>query len=108
ESKEDRALDADDFDVPHQTTSLTDRLLVLTNRIAERVTAKHPDVLLGMLAYSKYTRPPVREKVHPSIVPQIAPITYSRAHPISDETVPGNKDLRALIEGWGKKAKQTS
>ena len=108
DSKEDQALDANDFDTPHQCISITDRLLVLNNRIAERVTAKHPDVLLGMLAYSKYTRPPVREKVHPNLVPQIAPITYARYHPISDESVPGNKDLRALIEGWGKKAKQTS
>lgn len=108
ESKEDRAIDAGDFDTSAQMTAITDRLMVLCNRVADKVSKKHPDVLFGMLAYVHYTRPPVREKVHPNIVPQIAPITYSRAHPISDEGVPGNKELRAIIEGWGKKAKMTS
>jgi hypothetical protein len=108
ESPQDKALDAGDFDSTHQQTSITDRLLVLTNRVATKVSAKHPDVLFGMLAYAQYTRPPVREKVHPNIVPQIAPITYSRAHPMTDDRVPGNRDLRYLIEGWGKKARMTS
>ncbi len=108
ESPQDKALDAGDFDNTHQQTSITDRLMVLCNRVATKVSAKHPDVLFGMLAYAQYTRPPVREKVHPSIVPQIAPITYSRAHPMTDDRVPGNKDLRYLIQGWGKKAKMTS
>lgn len=108
ESKDDRALDASDFDAANQTVSLSDRLMVLCNRVAKRVTSQHPDLLFGMLAYAQYTRAPVREKVHPSIVPQIAPITYTRAHPLTDDAVPGNKDLRALIEGWGKKARMTS
>ena len=42
---------------------------------------------------STYTRPPVREKVHPSIVPQIAPITFSRAHPMTDDGEPNNKTI---------------
>ncbi|WP_020475922.1 DUF4838 domain-containing protein [Zavarzinella formosa] len=108
ESKEDKALDAGDIDPTFQQTALADRLMVLTNRVAGKVATKNPDVLFGMLAYAQYTRPPVREKVHPSIVPQLAPITYSRAHPMTDDRVPGNKDLRYLIEGWGKKSKMTS
>lgn len=108
DSPEDKALDADDFDPTCQMTSLTDRLLVVANRIAERVTARHPDLLFGLLAYVQYTRPPLRETPHPNIVPQIAPITYSRAHPMSDDRVPGNRDLRYVVEGWGKKAKATS
>jgi len=108
ESPEDKALDAGDFDATCQMPALTDRLLVLANRIAEKVAAKEPDLLFGMLAYVQYTRPPLRERVHPSIVPQIAPITYTRAHLFTDDRVPGNQELRALIEGWGKKAKATS
>lgn len=108
ESPEDRALDAGDRDETIDSVSMTDRFLVLCNRIAARVTKKHPDVLFGMLAYATYTRPPVREPVHPNIVPQIAPITYSRAHPMTDDRVPGNEGLRFLIEGWGKKAKMVS
>jgi hypothetical protein len=82
--------------------------MVLCNRVAQKVTAKYPDELFGMLAYVNYTRPPVREKVHPNIVPQIAPITYSRAHPMTDDRVPGNIALRHAIEGWGKAARMIS
>jgi hypothetical protein len=108
ESAADRALDAGDFDTTVQTNSITDRLLVFVNRIAARVNARQPDLLFGVLAYVQYTRPPVREKVNPSVVPQIAPITYSRSHPMNDDRVPGNAELRAIVEGWGKKAKRTS
>ena len=107
-SAADKALDAGDFDTTCQMTSLTDRMLVIANRIAARVNAKLPDVLFGMLAYVQYTRPPVRETPHANIVPQIAPITYSRAHPMDDDRVPGNKDLRYIVEGWGRKAAATS
>lgn len=108
ESADDKAIDATDYDTTVQTTSITDRLMVLTNRVAAQVTRRHPDALFGVLAYVQYTRPPVREKVHPSVVPQIAPITYSRSHPMNDDRVPGNKDLRYLVQGWGKAARQTS
>jgi hypothetical protein len=108
ESADDRAIDAGDFDPTFQGVSITDRLMVLTNRVAERFGQQHPDVLFGVLAYVNYTRPPVREKVHPNVVPMIAPITYSRAHPMTDDRVPGNKDLRYLVEGWGKASEKTS
>jgi hypothetical protein len=108
ESKDDTALDAGDFDPVFQKVSKTDRLMVLCNRVAGKVAARDPEVLLGVLAYADYTRPPVREKVHPNLVPQLAPITYSRAHPMTDDRVPGNQALRYLVEGWGKKARMTS
>jgi hypothetical protein len=108
ESKQDQAIDAGDFDTTSQSVSLTDRLVVICNRIADRVTKKYPDVLFGMLAYGPTTRPPVREKVHPNVVPQLAPITYSRAHPMTMDEVPDNKELRHLVEGWGQAAKMTS
>ena len=104
----DAALDAGDFDPTFQGVSMTDRLMHVANQVAEKVTTKEPDVLLGLLAYARYTRPPLRESVHPRIVPQIAPITYSRAHPMTDDRVPGNTQLRDLVEGWGKKARMTS
>ncbi len=108
ESKDDKALDAGDFDPSMGVPSITDRLMVLCNRVATRVNAKHPDVRFGLLAYVNYFRPPVREKVNPSIVPQIAPINFSRRHPMTDDAVPHNKELRQVIEGWGKAATETS
>ncbi len=108
ESEEDRRLDAGDFDPTFQTVSLTDRLMVLCNRIVGEVVKHHPDTLFGMLAYVQYTRPPVREKLHPNLIPQIAPISYDRAHPIPDERAPNNVEYRKLIEGWGKASPRVS
>jgi hypothetical protein len=108
DESDDAKLDAGDFDPANQTVSKTDRLMVLCNRVAKAVTGNHPQVKFGVLAYVDYTRPPVREKVHPSVVPQVAPITFSRAHPMTDDGEPNNRDLRALVEGWGRAAPATS
>lgn len=108
DESEDPSFDAGDIDPMFGEPSLTDRLMILCNRIAEQVTAKHHDMLFGMLAYVNYTRAPVREKMHPNIVPVIAPITYSRAHPLSDDREPNNKVLRELIAAWGQAASKTA
>jgi len=99
----DKALDAGDWDPTMNQVSITDRYIHFCNAIAERVTKKHPNVLLGFLAYVQYTRPPVREKVHPNLVPEIAPITYCRAHSMLDNCQ-SRQIIRPIVEGWGKKA----
>lgn len=104
---EDPKIDADDLDPVHGCVSITDRLMLLCNRVAGHVTGKYPDLLFGVIAYINYTRAPVREKVHPNVVPVIAPITYSRAHPVTDDRDPNNKALREAILGWGKAARHT-
>jgi hypothetical protein len=108
DSDADKALDAGDFDESMQAVSLSDRLVWACNRIARRVNAKYPHIKFGMLAYVPYSRPPVREKVDSHIIPQIAPITFSRAHPMNDDRVPNNKDLRYIVEGWAKASPKTS
>ncbi|MBI3461884.1 MAG: DUF4838 domain-containing protein, partial [Planctomycetes bacterium] len=102
DESDDTKFDAGDFDEAAQAVSKTDRLMVLANRVAEAVKPKYPQVQFGILAYADFIRPPVREKVHPNVVPEIAPITFSRAHPMSDDGEPNNKSLRYLVEGWGK------
>jgi hypothetical protein len=108
DESDDAKFDAGDFDPSLQTVAKADRLMVLCNRVAATVAAKHPQVKFGVLAYVDYTRPPVREKPHPAIVPQIAPITFSRAHPMNDLGEPNNGSLRHLVEGWGKVVPATS
>jgi hypothetical protein len=108
DESDDKKFDAGDFDRSAGVVSKTDRLMVLANRVATKVTAKHPNVLFGILAYADYFRPPVREKLHPSVIPELAPITYSRAHPMSDDGEPNNKALRSIVEGWAKVAPRTS
>lgn len=100
----DTELDAGDWDPTVNGISLTDRLLVLANRVAENLKPDQPALRLGLLAYVSYTRPPVREKVHPSVVPVIAPITYCRSHPLSDDACPGARELRSNIIGWSERA----
>ena len=99
---DDLKLDAGDWDSSIMQVSITDRQLWVCNRIIERVNQKHPGIRYGMLAYGPSTRPPLREAPHPQLVPQIAPITFRRAHPMTDDRVPDNKALRDLIEGWAK------
>lgn len=108
ESADDRALDAGDFDTTFQTVSLTDRILVFYNRIVRRALKECPDLHFCALAYVQYTRPPVRETPHERLVVQIAPITYSRAHPMDIVSVPDNDALNYIVEGWGKKSKAVS
>lgn len=108
DESDDTKFDAGDFDPSLQTVAKADRLMVLCNRIAAAISPKYPDVKFGVLAYVDYTRPPVREKPHPAIVPQIAPITFSRAHPLNDPGEPNNKSMQHLVEGWGKVVPATS
>jgi hypothetical protein len=108
DSTDDLRIDAGDWDPTMPGFSHTDRLVWFCNRIAERVVAKHPDVTFGMLAYRNYNRPPVREKLHPSIVPQIAPLSYSRAHPWTDDGEPNNETMRYIVRGWAQAAARVS
>lgn len=104
-----KALDAGDWDVSLGEMSITDRYIHFCNQIAGRVTAKYPDVLFGFLAYVQYTRPPVRETLHPNLVPQIAPITYCRAHTtLQGDLCPSRHEIKPIVEGWGKKAHRLS
>jgi hypothetical protein len=103
-----KALDAGDWDPTMNQVSLTDRYVHFCNEIAERVTKKYPNVLFGFLAYVQYTRPPVREKLNPNLVPEIAPITYCRAHAMTDAICPSRQQIKYIVDGWGKVSKQIS
>lgn len=59
--------------------SLTDRMVWFWNQLATRITAKHPDALLTVYAYSAYLAPPVREKLHPNLVVGFVGMNYRRA-----------------------------
>jgi hypothetical protein len=105
ECEECKALDSGDWDDSMSIPSITDRYINFCNRVAERVTRKHPDVKLGFLAYVQFTRPPKREKLHPALIPQLAPITYCRAHTLDDPTCESRQQIGMLLEGWGKVSK---
>ncbi|MBI2805454.1 MAG: DUF4838 domain-containing protein [Planctomycetes bacterium] len=100
-----KKLDTGDWDPSMSRESITDRYVHFANQIAASVAKKHPDVKLGFLAYVQFTRPPLREKLHPALIPQLAPITYCRAHALDDPTCESRAQIRGLLEGWGKVSK---
>jgi len=102
----DTEFDAGDFDETNNRISKTDRLIYSCNAIAEMVCERYPNLLLGLSVYADYTRPPVREKIHPNIIPVIAPITYNRHRPMTAEGHPAGKSLLNLVESWGSRVNQ--
>ena len=53
--------------------ALTDRMVWYWNQIAERVTRVHPEALFLVEAYSSWSTPPVRERLHPNLVVRYVP-----------------------------------
>ena len=56
-----------------EAPSLTDRYVHYWNAVAERVTEVHPEALFTIDAYSAYSLPPVREKLHPNLFVRYVP-----------------------------------
>lgn len=102
DESDDTKWDAGDRDPVMNTPAITDRYVKFCNLVAAKVAAKYPDVKLGFLAYVQYTQPPLREKLHPNLVPMFAPINYCRAHAMTDAHCPSRRRVRGMIEGWGK------
>ncbi len=53
--------------------ALTDRMVWYWNQIAQRVARVHPDLLFLVEAYSCWSTPPVRERLHPNMVLRYVP-----------------------------------
>ena len=86
--------------------SVTDRLILLANRIAERIGKKYPNVKFGILVYVNYSMPPKKHNVHPNIIPTIAPIDFNRHHPMTWPGHPNETWLYDMVTGWGKVSKR--
>lgn len=85
--------------------SVTDRLVLLINRVAERVVKKYPDIRMGYIVYVNYSMPPARyRKLHPNAIPVIAPIDFNRAHPMTWAEHPNGSLLHDMLKGWAEVA----
>ncbi len=82
--------------------SITDRLILLANRMLEQITEKHPDVHLELLGYVNHSMPPERYEPHSNIFWTIAPIDFNRHHPMTWPDHPNEFWLREMVEGWGE------
>jgi len=56
---------------------LTDRYVHFFNAVTEQIVAKHPDVWVTADAYSLYSSPPVKAKLHPNIAIRYVGVTYT-------------------------------
>ncbi len=78
----------------------TDPLIGFYNKVIETVELKYPGRKYGFLAYMNYLPAPVTVKVHPSLVPVVAPIEQCPRH------VPGSGQcwqrdaLMKAMQGW--------
>jgi hypothetical protein len=75
-----------------EVPALTDRFVHYWNAVVERVTKVVPDQLFLVEAYSYYSDPPTREKLHPNIVVRYVPKTA--------EGWPGWRDAGAKRLYW--------
>jgi hypothetical protein len=82
--------------------SITDRLVLLANRIQERVAKKYPGVHIGLLGYVNHSMPPARVKPVANLTWTIAPIDFNRFHPMDWPDHPNEFWLRDMVQGWGK------
>jgi Domain of unknown function (DUF4838)/Glycosyl hydrolase family 67 N-terminus len=77
--------------------------LAFVNAVAERVTEKHPDVMVGTLAYSYTRKPPKYLKPHPNVQIQLCSIECCTFHPLSDPDCERNPEFTADLLGWKEK-----
>jgi hypothetical protein len=82
--------------------SVTDRCMVLHNRIAKQVRAKYPDVAFGDQAYVNKSYPPAKQPVPKDFRIVICPIDFNRHHPMTWPDHPNEFWLRDMVQGWGK------
>lgn len=82
--------------------SVTDRCMVLHNRVAEKVRAKYPDVAFGDQAYVNKSYPPAKQTVPKDFRIVICPIDFNRHHPMTWPNHPNEFWLRDMVQGWNK------
>ncbi len=84
--------------------SITDRLMVFFNAIAERVVEVYPDKKVAFYAYLNYTNPPVEVKPHPAVIPVIChtPWEFCHNHAITDPDCPANRQFKKICIRWCK------
>lgn len=84
----------------------TDELVLLGNRILEKVKPLYPNCYVGFYSYSVHADYPARYMPDPHIVPIFAPISFSRFHSVLDSNSKTQAYYRDVMEQWARLAKQ--
>lgn len=83
-----RALDAGDWDPNYNQESVTDRMIVFFNQVAERLGTEFPDTRYSFYIYVTHRRPPVRERPDPRLIGMLAPIKLCVIHGTNQRQCP--------------------
>jgi len=84
----------------------TDELVLLANRIFEKLGDEYPNVYLGCYSYSTHADFPLRYKPHPRYVQIFAPINFSRLHSLLDTTSKTQVYYKDVVEQWGRLSRE--
>ncbi len=85
--------------------SMTDRFLGIVNEAATELYKLNPTAIHGFYAYSDYSYPPTKpelQKLSPNLCIWIAPIRFSRYHPLGHPNSPSIQELTKTIDGWSR------
>ncbi len=77
-------------------------LLPFVNAVADEVAKKHPDVMVGTLAYWYTRKPPKTIRPRPNVQIQLCSIESCMIHPINDPDCPKNVAFFRDMSDWGK------
>jgi hypothetical protein len=87
--------------------SMTNRFMTIANEAATEIYKLNPKSLCGFYAYSDYTLPPTDpklDKLSPNLCIWIAPIRYSRYHPLGHPNSPSRQLMKKIVTGWSERA----
>lgn len=89
----------EDF-LKRQSPNMANRYARLVNHVAGAVSRKHPDVKVGMMAYSSMTIPPDRVELDPNVFPWVAAWKGCGVHTIDDPGCRTNRQHHEVFKRW--------
>ncbi|MEI7437854.1 MAG: DUF4838 domain-containing protein, partial [bacterium] len=85
--------------------AMTDRFVGMANEAATALYKLNPDILCGFYAYADYSIPPSKpelQKLSPALSVWIAPIRFTRYHPLGHPNSPSSRELKEIVDGWSR------
>lgn len=85
--------------------AMTDRFVGMANEAAAALYKLNPEILCGFYAYADYSIPPSKpelRKLSPALSIWIAPIRFTRYHPLGHPNSPSSQELKEIVDGWSR------
>jgi hypothetical protein len=97
----------EEIDPTSGLVSMTNRFVGIADEAARAIRERGSEGLVHFYAYSDYTLPPTAPalaELSPNLAIWIAPIRYSRYHPLGDRRSPSQQALQRIVDGWAEHA----